>query len=175
MKNNKIYAALFLSFLLYPGFISYSQESNLAKFKFLIGEWVGTGGGSISGKGEGGSKFKFDLDSNVIVRENYAQYPEQNNGAGYTHRDLMIIYYQSSKPKAIYFDNEKHVINYNIDFSENKVIFTSEEVKGIPQFRLTYEGAGENKMKLSFEMAPPNAPGKFGSFLTAEMHKKSAQ
>jgi hypothetical protein len=30
-------------------------------------------------------------------------------------------------------------------------------------------------MKLSFEMAPPNAPGKFGSFLTAEMHKKSAQ
>ena len=172
MKNNKIYAALFLSFLLYPGFISYPQESNLAKFKFLIGEWVGTGGGSISGKGGGGSIFKYDLDSNVIVRENYAQYPAQNDNPEYTHKDLMIIYYQSSKPKAIYFDNEKHVINYNIEFSDNKVIFTSEEVKGIPQFRLTYEGEGDNKMKLYFDIAPPNAPGKFGSYLSAEMHKK---
>jgi hypothetical protein len=172
MKNNKIYAALFLCFLFNPGFISYPQQSNLAKFQFLIGEWVGTGGGSISGKGEGGSVFKYDLDSNVIVRENYARYPAQNDNPGYTHKDLMIIYFQSSEPKAVYFDNEKHVINYNIEFAENKVIFTSEELKGIPQFRLTYEGTGVNKMKLYFDIAPPNAPGKFGSYLTAEMQKK---
>jgi hypothetical protein len=172
MKNNKIYAALFLCFLLNPGRILFPQQSNLANFKFLIGEWVGTGGGSISGMGGGGSIFKYDLDSNVIMRENFAQYPAQNDDSTYTHKDLMIIYDRSSKLKAIYFDNEKHVINYNVEFAENKVIFTSEELKGIPQFRLTYEGAGDNKMKLYFDIAPPNAPGKFGSYISAELHKK---
>src|SRR5674476_1224248 len=111
MKNLKISLLIFL--FLIPVIISYPQESNLAKFKFLIGEWVGTGGGSISGKGAGSSIFKFDLDSNLIIREKYAQYPAQNDNPAYTHKDLMIIYYQSSKPKAVYFDNEKHVINYN--------------------------------------------------------------
>src|SRR5674476_713070 len=110
---NKIALSITLFFIVIPGIISYPQESNLAKFKFLIGEWVGTGGGSISGKGAGSSIFKFDLDSNLIIRENYAQYPAQNDNPAYTHKDLMIIYYQSSKPKAVYFDNEKHVINYN--------------------------------------------------------------
>ena len=170
MKNLKISLLIFL--FLIPSFISYPQESNLAKFKFLIGEWVGNGGGSISGKGAGSSIFKFDLDSNVIIRENYAQYPGQNDNPAYIHKDLMIIYYQFSKPKAVYFDNERHVINYNLEIAENKIIFTSEEVKGIPQFRLSYEREGDNKMKLYFDIAPPNAPGKFGSYLTAEMQKK---
>lgn len=172
MKNIKLSPTLLLFLFLIPVFVAYPQEVNLQKFKFLIGEWTGSGGGSISGKGEGGSVFKYDLDSNLIVRENYARYPAQNDNPAYTHKDLMIIYYQSSKPRAVYFDNEKHVINYNIEFSDNKVIFTSEEIKGIPQFRLTYEREGDNKMKLYFDMAPPNTPGKFGSYLTAEMQKK---
>jgi hypothetical protein len=172
MKNYRVSIVWFLLFFLYPGYYSYSQNNNLAKFQFLIGNWIGSGGGSISGKGQGGSVFRYDLDSNIIVRENYAEYPAQNGNPAYTHKDLMIIYYQSSKPRAVYFDNEKHVINYDIDFSDNKVIFTSEIVKGIPQFRLTYEELGDNKMKLYFDISPPNAPGKFGSFLTAEMHKK---
>jgi hypothetical protein len=170
MNNLKISLLTFL--FLIPTIISYPQESNLSKFKFLIGEWVGSGGGSISGKGEGSSIFKLDLDSNVIIRENYAQYPASNDNPAYTHKDLMIIYYQSSKPKAVYFDNEKHVINYNIELSDNKIIFTSEEIKGIPQFRLSYEKEGDNKMKLYFDIASPNAPGKFGYYLTAEMQKK---
>jgi hypothetical protein len=172
MNNIKISAVLFLSFLFMLGQVSYPQQSNFTNFNFLIGEWIGMGGGSISGKGAGGSIFKYDLDSNLIVRENYAQYPEQNNNPVYTHKDLMIIYFQSVKPKAVYFDNEKHVINYNIEFSDNKIIFISEEIKGIPQFRLTYEREDDNKMKLYFDIAPPNAPGKFKSFLTAGMHKK---
>lgn len=175
MKNIKLSATLFFSFLFIPGYISYPQQSNLENFKFLIGEWVGTGGGSNSGQGGGASIFRFDLDSNVIVRENYANYPAQNNNPEYTHRDLMIIYYQSTTPKSVYFDNEKHAINYNIEFVDNKVIFTSEEVKGVPQFKLTYEKEGNNKMKLYFDIAPPNAPGKFVSYLTAEIHKKPAQ
>jgi hypothetical protein len=172
MTNIKFSAALFLSFLLISCFASYPQQSNLTKLNSLIGKWVGSDGGSNSGQGEGASIFRFDLDSNVIIRENYAYYPAQNNNHEYTHKDLMIIYYQLATPRAVYFDNEKHVINYNIEFADNKVIFTSEEVKGAPQFRLTYENVGNNKMKLYFDIALPNTPGKFKPYLTAEMEKK---
>lgn len=172
MNKNKISAALFLSFFLFSSFIAYPQESNLVNFKFLIGEWVGSGGGSNSGHGEGASVFRFDLDSNIIIRENYSHYPAQNNKPAYTHKDLMVIYYQSSNPWAIYFDNEKHIINYIIEFEGDKIIFTSEEMKGSPQFRLTYKRAGNDKMKLYFDIASPNIPGKFKSYLTAEMQRK---
>jgi hypothetical protein len=170
MKNIKISLTMFL--FLIPVFTSYPQEGNLAKFKFLIGKWVGSGGGSSSSQGVGASIFRFDLDSNVIIRENYAHYSAQNNNPEYTHKDLMIIYYQSDTPKAVYFDNEKHVINYNIEFADNKVIFTSIEIREAPQFRLTYEEDGNNKMKLYFDIAPPNTPGKFKLYITAEMQKK---
>jgi hypothetical protein len=170
--NKKVYLTLLLSVLLSAGIISYAQQENRGKLQFLIGEWIGTGGGTSSGEGGGGSTFRFDLDSSVIVRENYAHYPAQNNKPEYTHKDLMIIYYQSSSPRAIYFDNEKHVINYDIGFEENKILFTSEEVKGAPQFKLSYEKLGESNMKLYFDIAPPNTPGEFKTYLTAGMQRK---
>jgi hypothetical protein len=152
--------------------VSFPEGNNLSKFQYLIGEWVGSGGGSGSGQGNGGSVYRFDLDSNVIIRENYAHYPAQNNKPEYTHKDLMVIYYQSASPKAIYFDNEKHIINYNIKIEENKLIFTSEEVKGSPQFRMTYDKPEGNLMNLNFEIAPPNTPGKFMQYINAQMKKK---
>ena len=42
------------------------------QWQFLIGEWIGKGGGDAPGQGTGGSKFYFDLDSTILVRENYA-------------------------------------------------------------------------------------------------------
>lgn len=172
MKKFTISVIVFLTTVLNPLIVAYPQQNNFARFKFLIGEWVGSGGGLNSGQGEGEVVFKFDLDSNIIIRENYAHYSAQNNNPEYTHKDIMIIYYQAATPRAIYFDNEKHVINYNIEFADRKIIFTSDGLKGASQFRLTYEGLGNNKMKLYFDIAPPNTPGKFKSYLTAEMQKK---
>ena len=160
-------------FLLISSFsVSFAQKSKLGNLDYLIGEWTGSGGGSGSGQGEGGSVFRYDLDSNVIIRENYAHYPAQNNKPEYTHKDLMIIYWQTVLPKAIYIDNEKHVINYNIELKENELVFTSEEVKGTPQFRMTYIKIDQNRMNLKFDIAPPNKPGKFMPYITADMKRK---
>lgn len=150
----------------------YPQSSNLSDFNFLIGGWVGSGGGTASGQGTGVSAFFYDIDSNVIIRDNYAQYPAQDDKPAYTHQDKMIIYKQSGQFKALYIDNEKHVINYDISLSGGGLVFTSQELKGTPQFRLTYEKPEGNKMKLIFEIAMPNTPGKFTQYLTAEMTKR---
>ena len=166
------YYILFLVSLLIlnSGSVSFPQQNK--EYRFLIGEWVGSGGGTGSGQGEGSSVFRFDLDSSVVIRENYAHYPAQNNKPEYTHKDLMVIYWQAESPKAIYIDNEKHVINYNIELREDKFIFTSEEVKGSPQFRMIYNKLDNTQMNLNFEIAPPDKPRKFMQYLSAEMKKK---
>jgi hypothetical protein len=151
---------------------SFPQNNNLSELQFLIGEWVGSGGGANSGQGTGSSVFRYDLDSTIIIRENFAHYPEQNNKPEYTHKDIMMIFMKSGSPKALYIDNENHAINYNITFSGNHLIFTSEEIKGMPQFRLTYEKPEGDKMNLIFEIAPPASPGRFNKYLSAVMQKK---
>lgn len=153
-------------------FVSFAQQNQLNGFHFLIGEWIGAGGGTGSGQGEGSCIFRFDLDSNVIIRENYAHYSAQNNKPEYTHKDLMIIYWQAASPRAIYIDNEKHIINYNIELKEKELVFTSEIVNGTPQFKMTYVKLDQNNMNLKFDIAPPNTPGKFMPYISAEMKRK---
>jgi hypothetical protein len=167
----KCFILFLISFLVLPEYCDLLGQTN-NEFRYLIGEWVGSGGGSGSGQGEGSSVFRYDLDSNVIIRENYAHYPAQNNKPEYTHKDLMVIYWQAATPRAIYIDNEKHVINYNIELKENKLVLTSEEIKGTPQFRMTYDKLDNGRINLTFEIAPPITPGKFMPYISAEMKKK---
>src|SRR5262249_41667720 len=94
-------------------------------YRFLIGEWVGEGSGQ-PGKGSGSFTFAPDLQGNVLVRRNRAEYPAAGNRPASTHEDLMIIYRDRAgkQPQAIYFDNEGHVINYKLAFSEDKQTLT---------------------------------------------------
>jgi hypothetical protein len=58
------------------------------------------------------------------------------------HGDLLYIYHDSSTQplKAIYFDNEGHVIHYDVSTpSPASVIFLSDSSQPGPQFRLVYE------------------------------------
>jgi hypothetical protein len=68
----------------------------------------------------------------------------------------MIIYPHSNsrQKKAIYFDNEGHVINYNIDLADSSIIFTSEKSANSPMFRLTYYRLGEKTVRTTFEISP---------------------
>jgi hypothetical protein len=57
------------------------------------------------------------------------------------HNDLLYIFQEApSQPlKAIYFDNEGHVIRYDLSTpSPNSAVFLSEAAPG-PHFRLIYE------------------------------------
>ncbi len=126
--------------------------------QFLTGEWVGEGSGS-PGEGAGGCTFEFDLQKKVMVRKNYAVYPTSR------HDDLMVVYMESKTMKAIYFDNEDHVIHYTVEAGPDEVKFMSES------FRMTYRKAGGGKLSLDFDVAPPGKP--FANYIHAVLRKKN--
>jgi hypothetical protein len=150
------------------------ENSPWEGWKFLLGEWVGEGGGK---PGEGGGWFSFspDLQGTVVVRKNHSDFPATKDRPAFSHDDLMVIYRESAGlTKAAYFDNEGHVIHYAVTFSSDStsVVFLSEPTHGTPQFRLTYDGLAEGQVKIRFEIAPPGEPRKFMHYLTAVAHKK---
>jgi hypothetical protein len=144
-------------------------------WQFLLGEWEGKGGGA-PGQGAGGFTFALDLQKRILVRRNRSDYPATSNQPAFSHEDLMVIYQEADKPaaRAIYFDNEGHVIHYSVEFSpdQNSLVFLSEASPSAPQFRLTYNKAARNSLAIKFEIASPGAPGKFSTYLQAVVQKK---
>lgn len=154
----------FFLFLLASSF-SAAQESgnNWASLNFLIGTWKGEGSGQ-PGIGEGNFSFKLDLDKNILVRNSHSEYPSANNNSPIVHEDLMIVYrdYSRQHSKAIYFDNEGHVINYSITFpSDNDIVFTSDKIPNAPVFRLTYAKLENDLVNVKFEISRDG-----GNFMT---------
>src|SRR5262249_36579712 len=75
------------------------------RWKTLIGAWKGE---SESGAASGACGFHFDLGEHVIVRTNHAEL----SASAPAHDDLMVISPEPTpdKAKAVYYDNEGHVI-----------------------------------------------------------------
>lgn len=118
-----------------------------------MGEWKGEGIGQ-PGQGGGTFVFVYDLDKNVIARKSHSEYAAKDDKPGVIHDDLMIVYLDNNQePKAIYFDNEGHVINYSIDFADHSIILTSEKVANAPLFRLTYTLLDSDMVDTKFEMS----------------------
>ena len=142
-------------------------------FQFLLGEWIGEGSGS-PGQGEGGFTFSFDLQNTILVRKNYANYTATKEHPAFSHNDLMVMYQEEGKTRAVYFDNEKHVINYIVSFSadSNSIIFLSDPVPSAPRFRMTYTKSGTESVKIAFEIAPPGKPESFAPYIEAAARRK---
>ena len=121
------------------------------QWQALIGEWKGE---DASGGKSGACGFHFSLADHVIVRTNHAVLTA---GAA-PHDDLMIIYPGATeeKAKAVYFDNEGHVIEYDADWSAdgNTLTMISKPAPG-PRFRLIYKKTDATSFLVNFEMAPP--------------------
>lgn len=135
-------------------------------WQFLVGEWMAEGGGQ-PGQATGTLSFKFDLQGKVLVRKSRADYPATKDRPAFSHEDLMVIHQHSGAAgkRAIYFDNEGHVIHYAVEFSEDQkaLIFLSNPEPSAPRFRLTYVKGNNGALKIKFEIAPP---GKSESFST---------
>ena len=142
-------------------------------FKFLIGEWVGEGTGA-PGEGTGGFTFSLDLQNSVLVRKNYANYPATKDRPAFRHDDLMIVYQEGGKTRAIYFDNEQHVINYSVTVASDSdsIVFVSDVAPATPRFRLTNTKAGTDKITITFEFAPPGKPESFTRYIEAVARRK---
>lgn len=136
----------------------------------FLGTWEGAGGG-VPGQGSGGFTFTPELQGAVLVRRSYAQYPATKDKAAYRHDDLMILYPEGHAgiTRADYWDNEGHVIRYYVELADGgrKLVMTSDSAQPGPRYRLTYVKTGDNDLKLTFEIAPPEAPEKFKTYIEA--------
>jgi hypothetical protein len=116
----------------------------------LLGEWKGE---DAAGAKSGACGFHLSPADHVIVRTNHAVLA----GAA-PHDDLMIIYPGATEEKgrAVYFDNEGHVIEYDADWSAdgNTLTLISKPAAG-PRFRLIYKKTDATSFSVNFEMAPP--------------------
>ena len=90
------------------------------------------------------------------------------------HEDLMIVYSEvPGSKRAIYFDNEQHVIHYQANVSEDKKTITLESLAQpvTPQFRFTYIRIDEDTLNARFEIAPPGNPEQFSIYLEGKARK----
>lgn len=150
----KLYLIILMLFMVSSVFAQ-SGNKKWSGLDFLVGNWEGEGSGK-PGEGSGYFSFKFDLDNNVLVRNSHSEYPAAKDKAKTVHDDLMIIYSDNSgsPAKAIYFDNEGHVINYSITFpNDMDVVFTGEKIQNSPSFRLTYSKLAADLVNVKFEIS----------------------
>lgn len=145
-----------------------------ARLNFLVGEWQGVGSGA-PGEAVGGTVFAFGLDRKILIRKNWAKYPPKpGEASGLSHEDLMITYPAADGRsfRAIYFDNEGHVISYAVTFPQkpNAAVFETEAGQPGPRFRLTYELNADGALENVFWIAPPG--GEFKVYVRGSLKKK---
>ena len=140
-----------------------SKVDAFAPVRFLAGEWVGEGDGK-PGSARGAASFRFELEGRALVRHSHADYPAANGRPAAHHEDLMTVFAEGGQLKALYVDNEGHVIRYLAAAVPQGVAFTSEPAPG-PRFRLTYLQGAADTVTVRFEIAPPNAPEAFKTYL----------
>jgi hypothetical protein len=133
------------------------RDARWKPIQFLLGNWTAVGGGTQTGQGQGAFSFTPDLDRNIVVRHNLAEYHDGPD-AGTRHDDLLIIYSEAPDSlRAIYFDSEGHVIRYNLKTpAPNIAIFESDGTEPGPKYRLSYALRGKD-LDGKFEIAPPGS------------------
>jgi hypothetical protein len=142
--------------------------------QFLLGTWTtdqpSTGARAL---GTGSFSFSPDLQGKVLVRKSFAEYPPENGKPAYRHDDLMIVYRDGdSHLRAMYFDNEDHVIEYSVQPSAHGVVFESQGSSVASRYRLTYTATGADHAKLKFEIALPEKD--FTTYIEASVHREGA-
>jgi hypothetical protein len=151
------------------------KASGWDAWEFLLGEWIGEGGGD-PGQGTGRFTFSFDLQKTLLVRKNHVDYPPTNDRPAFAHDDLTVVYREGGgQIRAIYFDNEGHVINYAVEFSKDSssIIFTSDLNPSAPRFRATYTKAANGTVGTAFEIAPPGKPEAFSLHVKGAARRKN--
>jgi hypothetical protein len=147
-----------------------------SRWSALAGEWTGEGTGN-PGSGSGTSSFQFDLQKQVLVRRSHSEYHASGGRPATVHDDLMVIYPGTGDDsRAIYFDNEGHVIEYTATWSAvgDTLTFLSKPTTGGPQFRLIYKKVDPQTLTVAFEMAPPGRNGAFKPYVSGRL-KRTAE
>src|SRR5512140_2178385 len=139
----------------------------------VLGTWEGGDGSPAQGKGT--FTFAPELQGAVLVRKSHGDYPATTGRPAFSHDDLTIVHRESDGGyRAIYFDNEHHVIRYSVALSgdSSRITFLSDTTAQGPAFRLTYRAAGIDSLYVTFAIAPPGSPRTFAPYLEAGARRK---
>ena len=135
--------------------------------RFLLGTWdAKTQGGSAGADASGAYTFQLELKDHVLARHSSAAGCRGPADFNCDHGDLLYVYQESPGQalKAIYFDNEGHVIHYEVTTPDPATaVFLSPPAQAGPQFRLVYHLNGKT-MEGKFQMRMPGQ-GDFRSYL----------
>ena len=136
------------------------EASPWDSLQFLVGSWSGVGSGQPGEAVSGATRFGWDLDKKVLIRKNRAEYaPKAGEKKNVVHDDLMVFYQQAGEKglRAIYFDNEGHVIRYavTVPAKTSSVILDSDPAEKGPRFRLVYDLSKEGVLSVEFLIGPP--------------------
>ena len=149
---------------------AFAAESAVDPWKslqFLVGTWEAkTKGGSANATSSGTYTFQPELRNHVLARHSGSEACKGPADYNCEHTDLLYVFQDApGQPyKAIYFDNEGHVIHYEVSVpNESSVIFLSDPSRPGPQFRLSYELNGSN-LSGKFQIRMPGQ-AEFKSYL----------
>ena len=123
-----------------------------APLSFLIGDWGDCTGSGAPGASMGRFSVEPQIGGHALLRRNTADTPQGR------HEDLMMIYRAPGQGfRAVYVDNEDHVIFYAITPTADPpgAVFLSDEAPGMPRFRLTYQMKPDARIGVTFAIAPP--------------------
>jgi uncharacterized protein YaiE (UPF0345 family) len=125
---------------------------------FLEGTWdAHAQAGSAGAQSNGMYTFKPELKHHVLVRRSDSAACKGPASYHCDHSDVLYVYQDGENQplKAIYFDNEGHVIHYDVSTPDSTTaIFISEASTFGPQFRLVYE-LKDAVMSGKFQMRMP--------------------
>lgn len=125
---------------------------------FLEGTWdAHAQAGSAGAQSNGTYTFKPELKNHVLVRRSDSAACKGPKNFDCEHSDMLYVYQDAENQplKAIYFDNEGHVIHYAVSTPDpSTAIFISDVSPSGPQFRLVYE-LKDSVMWGKFQMRMP--------------------
>jgi hypothetical protein len=164
-------SCLVVVFLLAVPALAAGAPDPLAPLDALLGDWVADPG---AGLGRGGTHFERALGGKVLLRQNHAEVPASKERPASTHDDLMVVYEERGGLHADYYDNEGHVIRYDVsvDATAHTVVLISAAVAHAPRFRFTYAIGKPDKLGFAFDIAPPDAPEAWKPYLAGELARK---
>lgn len=152
--------------LAFPAFAQTAPAPAIDPWKalaFLQGTWDAKAASTTRSAGAeaaGTYTFRTELNNHILARHTTTTTACKGPATfDCDHSDLLYVYQDaSSQPlKAIYFDNEGHVIHYGVSTPDaTTAIFLSDSTQPGPQFRLVYELKG-SVMWGKFQMRMPGS------------------
>lgn len=145
-----------------------AHANSWTDWKPLLGSWS-----AVVPGGKGWFTLEPALGDHVLVRKNHAEYAATKDKPAVVHDDLMVIYADGDTTRADYYDSEGHVIRYQVALAaaDKKAVFVSDARPGAPRFRLTYDYATKDLLDFTFDVAPPDAPAAWKTYMSAKIHR----